>query len=52
MFPANGFQRAISYCKARWMSFIMRYKVLHNYFPIIFDKSNCKAYFWLVLQHA
>ncbi len=37
----NGFQCAIPYSKALLMRFKIRYKVLHNYFPIIFYRSNC-----------
>ncbi len=41
--PVNGFQCAIPCLKAHLMRFKIRYKVFHNYFPIILYRSNSLA---------
>ncbi len=45
--PVNRFQRSIPYFEGHLMPFKMRYKVLHNYFPIKFYRSNCFGLIWL-----
>ncbi len=54
--PVNRFQCSIPCFEGHLMPFKMRYKEVHNYFPIKFYRSNSFGLIWpnflLVLRHA